>query len=661
MVSYVAGEKIALAGVPTEGIRLIVKNYLQANYKNIGATEENFNAAQAIRTRVKGNTITEQMMHVEDMRAEELKGKKGPEADKINKSYDLALAYYGMYSELRTAQNAGGDEAYSLPSLPSRLAMPRIDEIDGRTLSPAGKWRAKIQDGLEARKKEKRAAELSGMAPIYAAIAEQPESERAELKRVLESAHKKAKENGVTGSDNLLANMRQSLNSENTTFNWLTDGSADAALKVIARAQEIAKERGTENVFAKPSAQPAPVQQAVQNANPERVPLYGSPTNYYGQTLSTTADKARNNARVAILSSTFEGGNHFDSKRVGEILAAIEVKESYSNAELRNLHDQAIAATGESERNSIVAALSVLTLENKFAELRAAGKKWNMFADNDKVVAFIDQSAQSAASYAVDDKTVAAVEGAGDGASVGGDTTTRTGFRKVYGRKDGSMPVPPEDEVPTFTDAEQVKELQRSLGLTGAEVDGMYGPVTHAAMKAKAAQQNKQPKEFDFTLEGIFSAFIQWLTGGSVGTGQATQPAAGIDASVLATAKTLMEGKTEDALDFRTKAANGVMDGVSDKTILDSLPEKLAPYQLTPEEMSTLRVSNGILSSDLLKSAERLLGLDEDGKMDAKLQAALNDDTVRTALLAAVRGGAGSTDVAAPGSTPGASGAAKAR
>lgn len=659
MVSYVAGEKIALAGVPTEGIRLIVKNYLQANYKNIGATEENFNAAQAIRTRVKGNTITEQMMHVEDMRAEELKGKKGPEADKINKSYDLALAYYGMYSELRTAQNAGGDEAYSLPSLPSRLAMPRIDEIDGRTLSPAGKWRAKIQDGLEARKKEKRAAELSGMAPIYAAIAEQPESERAELKRVLESAHKKAKENGVTGSDNLLANMRQSLNSENTTFNWLTDGSADAALKVIARAQEIAKERGTEDIFLSGTALK---QQREAAAKAQASVLFGTQNIHYGDSLSIAPDQARQTATVAILSAGFgkDGKARFDANRVNEILAAVDMREitgPYTNAELRYLHDAKNQATDQNEKNALTAVIGILTLENKFAEDRAAGKNsFKMFASNKYVVNYYNAAATRAAGFASDDATVSAAPGAG-GSQAGGDSTARTGFRKVYGRKDGTPP-PPEDEVPTFTDEEQVKELQRSLGV---EVDGMYGPETHAAMKAKAAQQNKQPKEFDFTLEGIFSAFIQWLTGGSAGAGQTAQPAAGIDASVLATAKTLMEGKTEDALDFRTKAANGVMDGVSDKTILDSLPEKLAPYQLTPEEMSTLRVSNGILSSDLLKSAERLLGLDEDGKMDAKLQAALNDDTVRTALLAAVRGGAGSTDVAAPGSTPGGSGAAKAR
>jgi hypothetical protein len=64
-------------------------------------------------------------------------------------------------------------------------------------------------------------------------------------------------------------------------------------------------------------------------------------------------------------------------------------------------------------------------------------------------------------------------------------------------------------------------------------------------------------------------------------------------------------------------------------------------------------VTNGIISSPFIGIAERMLGMTQDNKMDVRLQAALEDDTVKAAVTEAfaritVSGGT-TTDVANAG------------
>jgi peptidoglycan hydrolase-like protein with peptidoglycan-binding domain len=347
---------------------------------------------------------------------------------------------------------------------------------------------------------QQKTAARDAMAPIYAAIDELPVSQQGTIRTILTNAYSDAKQHSVTGSENIVRNMQATLEGKGKEA-WFGLSKTDAGIAsdVIERAQAIAAARGNPDIFLKGTQLKA---QQAEAAKAAATLLYGTKNTRYGQTVDiSTPEQARNTARVVVLSATFGKGGHFNSARVNELLSDAP-SPPYANGALRTLHDQMAAATNQDEKNSIQAVISVLTLENQFAADRAAGKKsWNIFANNNALMDFHRKSLTAAGSFAADDQTVAVAPVAGGQTNGGAGTPTRTGV-PVYGRKDGT-PAPSPDEVPALADEAQVRALQEKLGV---KVDGMYGPETHAAMLAAAKKENKQAKDYDFTVEGALNA-----------------------------------------------------------------------------------------------------------------------------------------------------------
>lgn len=416
-----------------------------------------------------------------------------------------------------------------------------------------------------------------------------------------------------------------------------------SARSILDRQQEIELEQAA----ARPPAAPA-------NA-PAGGVMHGTRNTRYGQSVSIAPDQARNTATVAILSGTYARGQHFNRVRVNEILGAIPVQEQYANAQLRELHNQQAAATDMGEKNSIQAVIAILTIENKFAAERAANRNnWKMFANNGEVMNFFNQSLTTAGTYLADDQTVGAAPTAGGGQGAT-STATRSGLR-VYGRKDGT-PAPNLEEVPNLADEAQVRALQRSLGLTGAEVDGMYGPQTHTLMLAAAQRQNKPPREFDFTLAGAFEAFIAALTGQGQTAAAAAVPATGAGAATapdlttqLAPQLAAVAGLSDDVKDYRFPIIAPDDASVRDAFLANFLDPRTGASSLDAEQIQSIQVRNGVISSPFIGRVEAMLGMQRDNQMDLRLETALKDATVKSAVVAAftgttVRGGT-TTDVA---------------
>lgn len=426
-MAYTAGNWVQLAGVPDEKLREIAVSYLKDNYASAGYSEENHSDAWKLiheeSADGESRTPSARMARIEEMRAEALKAKDADEED-INKSSDLAIAYWGMRKELiderkkadGLVESGSTLKPYILPSLSLRMEKSSVSySNNAESTIPAGEWRSLADSSFKKHQDEATAARRAAMSPLDAAIDEAPADKQGKIRELINTSLDVSKKAEVTDATTTLVRLHSDLKmKDKQAGKWFGDSDADHAIRTVKRAQKIVAERGTDtDVFTKPSTQPA--------ADPNRVPLPGSSSTYYGQAVSIKPEDARKTARVAISSILLPDANGdsvgLDRVRIEAILDKIPVKEQYSNAELRNLYDQAAAATDPNERYAITAALGVLTLENHFAELRAQDKKWNMFANNESVVDFVKKAAANAAGYEVNDYTVGAAPA--DGATVG--------------------------------------------------------------------------------------------------------------------------------------------------------------------------------------------------------------------------------------------------
>ena len=648
-ISYEGGAKFSLAGIPAAKISEHAREYVKANRAAIGATEANVTEAWGIESRLTGSNLAQRLSSLEANRAYALKGKSGAAAEKINHEYDLVLAYYGVRAEMLAAQSAS--TPFAFPLLQERLSESVSTSAEGIAATlPAGAWRKQAQGVAEQNKQAALEAKRSEKAPIYAAIDTLPEGEQKNaIRTILERAHSDAKTKGVTGSANILANMKETLNGEPKGLFSKTE--AQKALAVIEKAEGIAKGREGSNadVFLKGSVWKAQKKAADDaKAAEQRTRLFGTTNMHYGDTISIAPADSRKNATLVVMSTTFANGGHFDGKVVNDIFAKLvgedgsPLQPPYSNGLLRELYNAEatkVAAKDQNAANAFQAAISILTLENQFAAERAAGQtSHKLFASNDALRAFNRNAFAKAGTYAEGDLTVAPVtsdvplQGDSQGGPVDSGTVAR-GSNKVilYSLKHGTrlgfdtdiVPAPNPDEVPQFTSVEQVKELQRSLGVLE---DGMYGPLTHAAMvaKAKAVNESKKPKDYNFTLEGVLASFvdaISKLLGG--GQSRTAAPAANLD-QLKATLTQIAGGLkdtngnalSEDDLDLRTTAET--KKAVADKMNMDLNNPIQALAVDAAISTKNDEVLAGILSATIKKISD---GLKANKVSDANIQA----------------------------------------
>lgn len=328
-------------------------------------------------------------------------------------------------------------------------------------------------------------------------------------------------------------------------------------------------------------------------------------------------------------------------------------------------------------------------VNNMRAAFRAQDDSWTWFdsSTGDKALDVIERAEAIAAERGVDSIFVATAAEApvqgnntttdapqpngtgtgGSGGEAGGGAagnggTTRSGIR-VYGRKDGT-PAPNPEEVPNLADEAQVRALQERLGVT---VDGMYGPETHAAMLAAAQAQNKQPREFDFTLQEIWDGFIAALTGSSTGTGQATDVPApapapvasastpGADIAARAMAANLQNDVGADSAN-PGEQADDYTGYVSSKEQAIELLRRHLNLTLNPEQAERLTFENGrIHSPDILRLEQALNAVrgdarafEENGNFDARLRRVMQTAGMDTFINAVFSGNASAGDSQVP-------------
>lgn len=527
--TYAAGQQIAVQGVPNQRLSAMARSYVQQNFGSIGASQEDHDESVRITRQYSSGSNIQRIGQIEEARRGALEGKSGAEAERINRRYDLAIAFYSIHTQLSNASRADNDEAFELPSLSAQLRRSSTNSMPagygGSSYTPAGPWRERAENAVRERREAETEQRRSTMTPLEAALDALPPGDAA-VKRMVQRANKEARANGVTDPAALVRNMRAAFRAQDD-WHWTIDSStADKAMDLIERAEAIAAERGAQSIF---------------HALPRE-----------------------------------------------------------SNDQGNGAESGAPAAGGE-----------------------AAGEE--------------------------------AAGGAGDqanGESAGNGGTTRSGIR-VYGRRDGT-PAPNPEEVPNLADEAQVRALQERLGVT---VDGMYGPETHAAMLAAAQAQNKQPREFDFTVQDIWDGFIAALTGSSTGTGQAT------DGPGIATAA---------PVDLRTQLATqlAAVANLSDAPLSRSeltdqysaLQQALENSGLSQEKITEFNNAGSLatLTNGFLGSIEQALGMTVDSKADPRLLALLTDPTAGPIIASAINAGSitavASTNGAGSPTVPGGNG-----
>ena len=686
-ISYEGGAKFSLAGIPAAKISEHAREYVKANRAATGATEANVTEAWGIESRLTGSNVAQRLSSLEANRAYALKGKSGAAAEKINHEYDLVLAYYGVRAEMLAAQSAS--TPFSFPDITQRIAYASAPSTSNRGDSPSvvGAWRGQALRVAKQNEQAKLDAKREEMAPIYAAIDTLPAGEQKNaIKTILERAHSDAK---AAGSTHPLAHMKETLNGEPKGMFSATQ--AETALAVIEKAEGIAKGREGSNgdVFLKGSVWKAQKKAADDaKAAEQRTRLFGTTNMHYGDTISIAPADSRKNATLVVMSTTFANGGHFDGEVVNQIFAKLEengkLQPPYSNGLLRTLYDAEatkVAAKDQNAANAFQAAISILTLENQFAAERAAGQtSHKLVASNEALRAFNRNAFAKAGTYAEGDLTVAPVtsdvplQGDSQGGPVDSGTVAR-GSNKVilYSLKHGTrlgfdtdiVPAPNPDEVPQFTSVDQVKELQRSLGVLD---DGMYGPLTHAAMvaKAKAVNESKKPKDYNFTLEGVLASFVDAISK-LLGGGQSNTASTGATATDPATALAAIVAGLKDAagqpiagtdLDVRTtpeyqaefakltpakKAAasvipNLVSDGIKESTIA-TISKQLGDAGVEADVItritSTIDVdAQGRINSSFIQAMEAFAKRADANNVFDAVDAALLKDPQAIALIA---------------------------
>lgn len=256
-----------------------------------------------------------------------------------------------------------------------------------------------------------------------------------------------------------------------------------------------------------------------------------------------------------------------------------------------------------------------------------------------------------------------------DGAVTTGGVARGTGRVQLYGIKDGKrfglsegpIAAPNPDEVPALTDVEQVKALQLKLGV---EDDGMYGPVTHAAMVKAAEKEGKKAQDYNFTIESVLNAFFAFLTGGTVASTSA--PAAPTDTAVIpgsdAAARAMASVTRNDVgadTDDPSVQADDYSRYVSTPQEAAEKFKSLLGIEMTPEQINRMTLENGrIHSPDILRLEKALnavrgnaRALEENGNLDARLRVVAMTEGVKPFVQAVFSGAASVADNQAPSST----------
>jgi hypothetical protein len=198
---------------------------------------------------------------------------------------------------------------------------------------------------------------------------------------------------------------------------------------------------------------------------------------------------------------------------------------------------------------------------------------------------------------------------------------------------------------------------------TGASTpDGKRGQFTNKAIEDFRASK---PEYEDLSEEDLFAEIIKagdaaYAAKGE-GAGQTSdQSAAATDASTppdltaqLATQLAAVADKSDAAKDYRVFGIAPDDEKVKAFFLASFVDEKTGKSSLTAEQIESVEVTNGVISSPFIGIAERMLGMTQDNKMDLRLQTALEDETVKAAVIEAFTGttvsGGATTDVASAG------------
>lgn len=627
------GASYPTAGVDAKKIQTDVYNFVVQHYGLKGnQIKLLLDAITAAASKTEANS-DDFIKNVEEMRQTSLQGENTDDATAINNFYDQALAYFSLRQEILTAQKK--DQAYTWPDIEAKL-------------SDNGAWRKKADAANAELKKEqialKKAAEkqqkadvaadrkayIDSLSPIDAALAETPESALKEkVKPLLTAAIRGAYDQGLLPTNpEIVQNIRQQISILNVTTQ-----EKGYAYSILNRASTIARSRGQNTSILDIPLGLGYAQASADSVIPKLVPAYDRAydiSNY-------TPAQLRELVRAFVLNANT--GNA-EIKKIDAILA------KYTNTPLDN--NQWTELANATDSPELTQATAILMLEEEFNKIESkkikvneAGLREIINTEAPKYLGYLRRAATPAAAPAAADPAAAAPAPA-DSAADSATDDKRNGVR-AYGKKDGTR-APNLGDIPLFSNDEQVKALQKALGV---KVDGMYGPDTHAAM-IKALQDlnasKNNPNEYNFKNDDELDAFITVLnsTKNTAAAQSQSQSSTAAEVPTPAATPPLAELKAE-----LTKIANSLSDRTSQpisvpvlinvnstQQVVQNIKQKLKDAGVTETEIldavvSTLTVdSNGHIHSSLIQKIEELAGFaGADDTLDARSAALLDPNT----------------------------------
>lgn len=534
-----------------------------------------------------------------------------------------AMAFQLVRRDAKAALEAGEAEM-PLPNEPALRAMQIA-----RALAAT---RAREQ-ATEARteRQNQETARVAALSPTEAALEELVlPAHRARVRRLLDD-------------DITPQAMRSRLQNAQSGLGLINESWDNAtALEVFNRAQEIAASR--------------------RNAATEVSPEASAPA---AASASTNNERARR-ARELVLG----GLTQAERDEVVALMRSVEGTTRQKMISLsQRLHDLPDTEENEAQRTITSRAIGVLTLKNRMD----TENRTNFQISN--IEAYLDYAVANA------DDLREARGGAGSGAGAGNttDAPAASGERApTYAYR--GRPAPEGNEVPVIATS-QVEALQQMLIDAGCDVgpkgaDGLYGPDTRDALKAFCARMQPPIPELssiDCTNDDcpeynrLLTALDAAKTARSGASASTDEPAASASATAPAAAPTVeltepQRNAARAALAANTQDQNDNNYGSINRAGVGTLL-RFAGVTLTPEQLSRITVSNGLIQGpDILRLEQALNAvrgdapaMQEDGKWDARLTKIAQAEGMR-AFIGAVFNATAVASTDAPAPTPGGTG-----
>ncbi|MDX2094785.1 MAG: hypothetical protein SFW64_02445 [Alphaproteobacteria bacterium] len=435
----------------------------------------------------------------------------------------------------------------------------------------------------------------------------------------------------------------------------------DTVEDALEELRDIQRKEGVKNPQASASeravapagaaAVEAPVEAAAEQAALSETFAYGVP-------LNISKENAPLIAKGVILSLDIGNGEHLDKALVENYLRPFPLGEVFGSSIQRQRFSatKALAHTPE-EKKALAGVLAILALENRFAELREQGAESKTFADEAEGLAMY----HSAGEFLGIDTAISA--GTSPEASVAGAANVEEAL------PDGDLRwVPIEKQIQYDLEALGFNTGQPGGWNVDAGVDAMdgkEGQYTRAA-KANFLRRNGLTEFNDEAMQRLQAQALAARAGTlpEVEKTAATepgpegeQPPATVQmnaiqaqfASLLAASKGISDAPKDYRIPFLASNDEAVRNGFLAKFV----NAKGEPI-LTPEQRASFAVKDGIISGPLLGAAEKMLGMNVDGTMDERLEAALKDPSIQKELLAAFQNVTGGNNASmAQNNTPG--------